>query len=154
MSDLRTVFIDFGGDLAVSGPSLEEDDGLETAVAISLFTDRRVREGEQLPRTALPSDAAIERRGWWGDSFPPVEGHMTGSRLWTLVREKQTDAVAERAREMALEALQWMVEDGIARAVNVNAEIVSPGVLGFEVEIVRSDKPMAQYRFESFWRGS
>jgi len=154
MSDLRTLFTGFQGDLVLEGPGLEEDDGLETAVAISLFTDRRVRDGEQLPRTSLPGDVALDRRGWWGDSFPPVEGHLTGSRLWTLAREKQSEAVAERARDVALEALRWLVDDGIARTINVTAEIVKPGVLGLLVEVVRASKPVALYRFDSFWRAS
>lgn len=154
MSDLRTLFTKFQGDLSIVGPDLEEDDGLQTAVAISLFTDRRVREGEQLPRTSMPGDTALDRRGWWGDTFPPVEGHLTGSRLWTLAREKQTDAVVQRARDFALEALRWLLDDGIARAVNVTTEINAPGVLGLLVEVVRPDKPVAQYRFENFWRGA
>jgi phage gp46-like protein len=62
--------------------------------------------------------------------------------------------VLARAREYAREALEWMIEDGVARAVNVTAEIVSNGVLGLGIEIVRSDKPVARYRFESFWKGA
>lgn len=148
MSDIRTVFVDFAGDLTVSGPSLENDDGLETAVVISLFTDRRAKAGDPLP------DGVLNRRGWWGDSFPSVAGDRIGSRLWMLAREKQLPSVLARAREYAIEALQWLIEDGVARAVNVTAEVVRNGVLGLSIEIVRSDKPVAMYRFDSFWSGA
>jgi phage gp46-like protein len=151
LSDLRTAFIDFTGDLVLSGPSLDEDDGLETAVVISLFTDRRAQPGDPLPISAQLAGSP-DRRGWWGDTFPDMPGDRIGSRLWLLNREKQLTSVVERAREYALEALQWLVEDGVARTVNVTAEIVRQGVLGLSVEIVRSDKAVAQYRFKSFWK--
>lgn len=147
MSDIRTVFLDFAGDWTVSGPALAEDDGLESAVVISLFTDRRAQAGDPLP--GAPED----RRGWWGDAFGALDGDRIGSRLWLLNREKQLPAVVERAREYAQEALAWLIEDGIARAVNVTAEIVRTGVLGLRIEVVRADKRVAQYRFESFWKG-
>lgn len=148
MSDLRAVFKDFSGDLVVSGPNLAEDDGLETAVVLSLFTDRRAEDGDPLPGNAE------DRRGWWGDSFPSAPGDRIGSRLWLLNREKQIPVVLTRAREYALEALQWLVDDGVARAINVTAEIVRAGVLGLGIEIVRSDAPVARYRFETFWKAA
>jgi len=148
VSDVRTVFVDFAGDLQISGPSLENDDGLETAVVISLFTDRRAKPGDPLP------DGVLNRRGWWGDSFPSAAGDQIGSRLWMLAREKQLPSVVARAREYALEALQWLIEDGIAREVNVIAEVVRDGVLGLGIDIVRSDQPVAKFRFDSFWKGN
>jgi phage gp46-like protein len=147
MSDIRTVWRSFDGDWQVAGPRLDEDDGLETAVVISLFTDRRALRGDVLP------EPKADRRGWWGDDFPDVPGDRIGSRLWLLSREKQLAAVLARAREYALEALQWLIDDGVARAVNVAAEVVREGVLGLGVEIRRADKPVAQYRFDLFWRG-
>lgn len=148
MSDIRTAFADFAGDWTLAKPGLKEDAGLETAVVLSLFTDRRAQAGDALP------DGSAGRRGWWGDHFAEVEGDRIGSRLWLLSREKQMPAVLARAREYALEALQWLIDDGIARAVNVEAEVVRNGVLGLRIEIVRSDAPVAQYRFETFWKGA
>ena len=151
MSDLRTAFADFGGDLALSGPQLEDDDGLDTAVVISLFTHRRARIGDPLPENVQLAGTP-DRRGWWGDSFATIPGDQIGSRLWLLSREKQLTSVLARAKEYTQEALQWLVEDGIARAVNVTAEIVGNGALGLAIEVARSDKPVAQYRFENFWK--
>lgn len=157
MSDLATVLIQgsdfFGFDWArdTAGPGLAMDDGLQSAVAISLFTDRRA-DINDLP----PSTPGTERRGWWGDSFADVPGDRIGSRLWLLAREKQTKATLLKARDFALEALQWLVDDGVARAVNVDTEWSAdrPGVMLFKVEIVRASKPVNQYQFEAFWRGN
>ncbi|MCW5666468.1 MAG: phage GP46 family protein [Piscinibacter sp.] len=152
MSDLRTWFRDFAGDLQVEGAQLDEDDGLETAVVLSLFTDRRANDDDALPDSA--GQAERERRGWWGDSYAEVTGDRIGSRLWLLSREKQLASVLERARQYADEALRWLVEDGVAREVTVSAEVVRSGVLGLQVEIVRPRVPVSRFRFETFWKGA
>jgi phage gp46-like protein len=147
MSDIRTEFTGFVGDWLLEGPGLKKEDGLETAVILSLFTDRRAKPGDKLP------SAATDLRGWWGDSFPQVRGDQIGSRLWLLARSKQLTEVLNSARDYARESLLWLIEDGIARAVKVDAEIVRTGVLGLAIEITRANKPVAQYRFELFWKG-
>lgn len=148
MSDIRTRFKGFAGDWSILGPSLEGDDGLETAVTISLFSDARAGENDLLP------DPLSGRRGWWGDSFAEIPGDRIGSRLWLLAREKQIAAVLGPAEIYARESLAWLIEDGIARSVKVAAEIAGDGVLGLAVEIARADRPVARYRFEGFWRGA
>lgn len=105
----------FAADLLLDGPVLATESGLRTAVIISLFTDRRARPDDVLP-------AGDDRRGWWGDRHPAVDGDQIGSRLWLLNREKRTPAVLARAREYAAEALAWLVTDGVAAAVRVEAE--------------------------------
>ena len=146
--DIRTVFDadTFSFDWLLARPCLAEDDGLETAVTISLFTDRRANDDDELP-------SGDDRRGWWGDALAEVSGDRIGSRLWLLSREKQLPDVLSRAREYALEALQWLVDDGVARSVNVEATSVRQGVLGLTVTIARTRGETARYRFESFWKG-
>jgi phage gp46-like protein len=147
MTDIRTIFNNFSGDWLMVGPEFDPDDGLQTAVVISLFTDRRAEPDDELP-------SGDDRRGWWGDTFAEIEGDKIGSRLWLLSREKQLASVLNRAREYSLEALQWLIDDGVASSINIEAEIVRPGMLGLSVEIKRPVKPPVQYRFETFWKGN
>lgn len=151
MTDIRTVFIDLGTpiDYAIDALGLTEDDGLETAVVLSLFTDRRAEDDDRLPE---PGDT--DRRGWWADAFPEIEGDRIGSRLWLLNREKQTQDVANRAREYAEEALAWLVDDGIASRIEVEAAFVRAGVLGLGVAIHRPDIPAVEHRFNVLWEGT
>jgi len=148
--DIRTTFISFeqGADFAIGELGLSEDDGLETAVILSLFSDRRAEADDELPF------GETDRRGWWGDAWPDTDGDRIGSRLWLLHREKQTQDVVLRAREYAQEALAWLVEDGVAARVEVDAEIVRRGVLGLTVRIFRPESTVARFRFEAFWRGA
>ena len=148
MADIRTLWSDLGGDWRLAGASLDDDDGLETAVILSLFTDRLADPGD----TGLATTA---RRGWWGDAYAESAGDLIGSRLWLLAREKRTPVVLSRAELYAREALQWLVDDGVASSVTVQAQ--SQGQLGevlaLTVAITRSTKPVVQFRFESFWKG-
>lgn len=147
MTDIRTIFVDMikGADFALNALGLVEDDGLQTAVFISLFTDRRANADD-----VLPGDAS-DKRGWWADAYPLAPGDKIGSRRWLLSREKQLQSVLTRCKEYDEEALKWLVDDGIAQSVRVEAFIARAGVLGEIIEIVRPDKTHAQYRFESLW---
>lgn len=147
MADIALIFTDYGGgDLAMSGQDLLRDDGLESAVLVSLFTDRRASV-EQL----RGGDDASDLRGWWGDFNPAAEGDRTGSLLWLLRREKQTRETLARARQYAEQALAWMVEDRVARAVTVQTSYMAAGVLRIDVEITRPSGPPTQYRYDYEW---
>lgn len=150
MTDIRTVFVDFdhGADLAVEQFALAADDGLETAVILSLFTDARASDDDPLPF------GENDRRGWWADAFPTVDRDRIGSRLWLLRREKQTQETLNRAREYAEEALAWMVADGVARGVEVESFVVRNGVLGLSVVIQRPDASVARFRYETLWKAN
>lgn len=121
----------FTFDLALNanGSDLAADDGLRSAVLVSLFTDRRANSDDVLP------DGTDDRRGSWQDQYPDLDGDLQGSRLWLLAREKQLPDVLQRAQAYAEEALAWLLADGVARAVTVTAEWVASGMLGLLVDI-------------------
>lgn len=101
---------------------------LQTAVTISLFTDRRAAADDDVPPNA-------DKRGYWGDSFPRKPGDLIGSRLW-LLRRNGKDAV-RRTKLYAEEALAWMIEDGVAESVTATPTKLSPGILLLDVVIIR-----------------
>lgn len=129
------------GDLAM-------DDGLETAVILSLFSDRRAQDGDVLP--GGPSGWGGDRRGWWGDALTPDA--PLGSRLWLLSREKTLPETAARARTYAQEGLAWLRRAGIAERVNVTAQAV-PAESRVEVGVAveRPDGTQVEYRWRNLW---
>lgn len=147
MSDIRLILNeDMLGDFVVENNDLAIDDGLETAVIISLFTDARAQTDDVIP------DGSGDPRGWWGDSVANDGGDQTGSRLWLLDREKQLTSVLQRAEQYARESLQWMLDDQVVAEVDVEAEIVSEGVLGIGIKLFRPRGDAVQYRYEYAWR--
>ena len=114
MNDVALIYENGCFDIQVKDGDLVSDDGLETAIIISLFTDRRATT-EQLP------SGITTRKGWWGDLFPDVDKDQIGSRLWTILREKRINSTLVRAEEYCNEALEWTIEDGVASEVSVTA---------------------------------
>lgn len=143
--DAGLIWKEMGADLAIEDLQLVREDGLKTAVILSLFVDRRAKPDDVLP------DNTGDRRGWWADAYSDVDGDKYGSRLWLLSREKQLPSVLMRAKEYAQEALDWMVEDGVAESVSVETWFVRIGVLGLQIRIVRPNAPAVEYRFQYLW---
>jgi phage gp46-like protein len=114
--DLRLQWTGQGADLVLAGADLATDDGLETAVIVSLFTDRRAEPDD------APPGGPDDRRGWWADAYADPSDGKIGSRLWLLAREGTGSEALGHAEEFASEALAWMVEDGVAESIAVAAE--------------------------------
>jgi phage gp46-like protein len=146
MADAAMVMTENGGALMLAGLDLARDDGLETAVIISLFTDRRASV-EQIP-VELPQD---DLRGYWGDIANATPSDQTGSLLWLLVREKQLPQVLGRAQQYCREALSWMIDDLVATRVEVSAEFVAQGWMLILVDIFRPTGSPVRYRFNYEW---
>jgi phage gp46-like protein len=116
---------------------------LGTAVMISLFTDATAGADDVIP------DGSGDPRGWWGDEG---EDRPIGSKLWLLTRSKQTATVLALAKAYIEQALQWLIDDGVATSVGVATEWSRPGFLGGMVEISRSSGPRAAVRFDWAWK--
>lgn len=132
-----------------STQDLESDEGLETAVIISLFSDRRAKEDD-----VLPDPNSTDRRGWWGDLVSDIENDQIGSRLWLLNREKTLESVLVKAKEYAQEGLQWLVSDGVAAKVSVETErqgIAGNDWLAIKVKIQKIDGNIEGFNFELQW---
>lgn len=149
-------------DFLLGNGQLATDAGMRTAILISLFTDARASDDEQLP------EAGTDRRGWWGDAFArdarPAAGtardpFRIGSMLWLLSRAKITARSLAQAQQASEEALAWLLRDGIASAVRVVVEAQvrpfqgTPDMLAIAVEIDRPGGPNRQ-RFDFVWSAS
>lgn len=127
-------------DLSLLTGGLKETTSLETAVFISLFTDHRAGVDDVLPEDAgVQSLLPPDRRGWCGDALPEVPGDKIGSRLWLLKRAKQTEETRRRAIFYAEEALQWMIDDGLALEISVAAEWAAFQYLRLTVDLLQAD---------------
>lgn len=145
LADLALVWGRSSADFALIDSDLASDAGLETAVLLSLFTDRRALD-DDLPPSGDPSD----RRGWWADEFATVEGDKIGSRLWLLDRSVRNVETARRAEEYAREALAWLIEDGVVSSVDVTIETTTQNLL-IGLELHRPGRDSVSIRFAHAW---
>ncbi|MGV8000574.1 phage GP46 family protein [Photorhabdus temperata subsp. temperata] len=125
-------------DWLVGNGDLVTGDDLQTAMIVSLFTDRQARSDDEIDGT--------DRRGWWGDVG---SDYQIGSRLWLIRRQKLTTAVALKAEDYAREALQWMLDDGVVASVNIHTQIVYPNRLNMIIRYHRPGREAEDLRF--FW---
>jgi phage gp46-like protein len=149
MTDIAILWQqDFHGDfeIADTGDDLKTDDGLQTAIFISLWTDRRVNEDETLPF------GETDRRGYFGDNYADVPGDQIGSRLWTLDRAKQMQQSMIDARTYCEEALQWLKDDGVCDSFTV--EVTNPEFQTWiiTVKIYKPDTDPATYKYNYNWQ--
>lgn len=128
------------GDWQTGGGGLLDGNDLETAILISLFTDRLARTDD-----AIDSD---DRRGWWGDTGSE---YPIGSRLWLLRREKLTTKVALKAEDYANEALVWLLDDGVVTAISTNAQIMYPNRLNLIISYQQPAQTQASVKFSWVW---
>lgn len=140
--DIGLSLIDGCFDVEIKNGDVVRDDGLETAVTISLFTDRRVTEEEK-------PYLANSKRGYWGDLFSEIDGDKMGSRLWTLEREKRTTEVLRRAEDYTREALQWLIDDGVVLSISAISSYDDNKFLNIDVKII---KPLGnESRYKVLW---
>lgn len=123
---------------------LVADEGLETSVLLSMFTDRRAEDGEPVP------GSESDRRGWWADEFLESPGDRMGSRRWLLSRAAMRRGIEEREVAYTEQGLRWMLEDRVASSVDVEATR-SGDRLETRVRIQRPGRGELDFRFAHAW---
>ncbi|MDR5757031.1 phage GP46 family protein [Caballeronia sp. LZ035] len=126
-----------------SGGFLQTGNDLQTAVLLSLFTDRVANSDDFIP------DGTGDPRGWWGDVG---EDTPIGSRLWLLDRSKQTQEVLNNARDYITEALQWLVDDGVVASMDVQTEWTRDTFLGAQIMLYQPAGPGVALTFAWAWQ--
>lgn len=119
------------------------DPGLETAILISLFSDRRAGNEE-----IIPDMSGDDRRGWWGDTLTEVP---VGSKLWLLSREKTSGTLNALIEEYTVDALKWMITDGIAKSIKCAATRIGTHHYRIETKLERSTRNDITFTYFYNW---
>ena len=128
-------------DIDILGNDVLRDPGLETAVLISLFTDKRAELSEEL------SDRSDDRRGWWADT----SDDKIGSKLWLEHRSGMTDDVPAKLEAHARDSLQWMITDGVMKSMDVSTERISEQEYRITVKLLQPDGQRKFYKYSFNW---
>jgi len=109
-------------DLEVGEQDFGTVDGLETAIAVLLFTDAR----------ATPEDVQdpTKRRGWLGNVLRETE---LGGMLWLWSQIKNTQEMQNKIQVWAEQSLQPLIDDGLASEIIV--DVAQEGVRGVNLQI-------------------
>jgi phage gp46-like protein len=119
----------YHADWVQNGSVLETGNDLQSAIIISLFSDRIAAVGDVIP------DGSNDPRGWWADD--PT--YPIGSRMWLLKRSKQIPETSQLAYTYIAEALQWLIDDQVVAGFDISVSWPSRGVLGAQVTAYKQD---------------
>ena len=150
MTDIRVTWdpLELVGDWVLFGSVLDTRRELASAVAVAIMTDGLAFEDDIIP------DGTNDRRGVWSD-HEADEIHQawgSGSRLWLLSREKQTERTRARAEQYISDAVRPFVTYGIADDFAVRAYWFRHEALGCEVDLFRKRGGNVLLRYEPLWR--
>ena len=127
-----------GNDATDPTNQLSYGNDLATAVIISLFTDAQAGPDDVIP------DGSTDPRGWWGG---PI-----GSKIWIFTdRGKATDDLPGQVTAAASDALQWMIDDGVATSIDTAAAYTAPGQMMLTVTVHRGNGAALALQFANFW---
>jgi len=128
-SGLYDFAIDTKGDILTA-------ESFDTAILYSLFGERRASATEVQPPQL--------RRGWIGNDAD----FENGSKLWLFTQARLTRTNLNRIADEATKALQWLVDDGFAVAIDGVDAYVSGGRPFLDVTIRRSRDKVARNSFD------
>ncbi|MBS1015400.1 phage GP46 family protein [Acetobacter persici] len=115
---------------------VETGQDLITAIQISLLSDR-----------AAEADwtYSLDKRGWWGDAD---NDRPLGSKLWTLayLPAANTQTYLGRAEGYAIEALSWLIDDGICKDVDCDASYADSDLM-LNITLTKADNSTLQYAY-------
>jgi phage gp46-like protein len=138
------------GDISYESGDLVREDGLTSAVILSLFCDSRAGDDSGI----TDPDA---RRGWWGDGLTETESVSgLGSNLWLLSREKVTTQTINLCEQYILDALQWMIDDGVVQRLEVDVDVERGGtaitpILAASIRLYFADGDSQVIAFADLW---
>jgi phage gp46-like protein len=106
---------------------IKSSDTFDTAIVVSLFTDRRADASEILQ----PEN----RRGWIGDESTP--GIEIGSKLWLYNQSRLTQTTLNGMIDAARSALRWFVTEGLLESLTSAGSIVDSDEIQLLVSLKR-----------------
>jgi phage gp46-like protein len=120
---------------------IRTDEFFDTAILYSLFGERRAAPDEVVDPE--------RRRGWIGND----SDFENGSKLWLLYQARLTRDTLNRVEDEASKALQWLVDDGYAVAIEDVSATVNNGQVLLGLTIRRSRDRIVR-RFYELWEAT
>ena len=139
-------------DLCVAGGGFAVEQGLDTAIFMSLFFDARADDDDAENPTGDKTFGDVDARGWWGTELLRAAGLLGpdeeyGSHLWRFRRAKLTPRTLEGLVRACDEALVWLVSSGIASKVDVSIRVVVQGRADLLIVVHRNVGAPVQFSF-------
>lgn len=138
-SDDRGIY-----DVQINGSDFASSEGFETAIPTSYFTDARA--------PAVQVQEAQDRRGWVGNILSVDLERELGGLLWILDQARITEDTLNFTKSFAQDSLQWLIDDGVARLVQITVEREGVDTIRIFTNITTIDNTVLRY--VTLWRST
>lgn len=96
-------------------------------------------------RELVLMSVGTDKGRWWADE-------ELGSELWKLRQSGKIDGkTAGTVRQMILDCLQWLIDDGLAKAIECETEWADKTRINWSVKITKPDG--SDIKVEDCWNG-
>lgn len=130
-------------DIVIENGDFANEDGLDTAIWVSLFTDSRADVSQVL----VPEN----RRGWMGNLVSEIPERQLGGLLWLAEQRRLNQDTLNENIDHVRKSLEWMVIDGIAVEMDVIGQIIPRTGIAANVTITSKDGVTSNHYIE-LWR--
>jgi phage gp46-like protein len=131
--------------LAESSGDLGTVQGFEEAIKLSLFSNSRLADSQV--------KNPFNRGGWVGNILDTnkqaIVGRELGGKTFQAEAAKATQDTLNKARDAAKKSLNWMIEDGICRDIQVQTVFIKQRDLQYTIDIVARDG--VKYSYTYLW---
>lgn len=140
----KEIKLSFNGgfDIDIENGDFANEDGFDTAIWVSLFTDARA----SLAQVILPQN----RRGWLGNV---LSDRQLGGTLWLSEQRRLNQDTVNETIDHIRKALSWLIDDKIAISVDVSAYIVAAHGIATDIRITSIDGVTSQH-FIELWKAT
>ena len=123
-------------DVGIGEQDLLFTEGMETAVAVLLFTDARAASSEVMEPSL--------RRGWVGNIFAKRE---LGGKLWLAEQVRNVQEVRNKIKVWAENSLQPLLDDGIVADIEVTVQERDARSINLIIEILAKDNQREKFKY-------
>jgi len=143
MTDISLIYdnTQLSGGYSIANGDLATGGDLYNAIYISLLTWRKPSDTDLV-------DKSTYQHGFWADAYT---GLTTGSRLYLLQNSKLNYETASRAKTYITEALQWMIDQGVAEKIIIKTDIPALNTLMIYIDIYKTDGTNTVVKFDNLW---
>ena len=118
-------------------------DGLDTAFALTFFTNQRASQSEV--------SAPEYRQGWWGNLFS-INNLEIGSKIWLLYQAVNSQKTLLQAIDYAQKSYQWLIDFNYADNVEVSATQTRDNI-SLTITLIKNNNVITQRVFD-LWQNT
>lgn len=119
------------------------DDSLETALIVSILSDRRADNSQVSQREF--------RRGWIGDLVTTLPGFKLGSHIWLSEQARITQETLTTIQDSAEKSLDWMLSAGLIIEVKAKASITTKSSILLLITVTSPNESISAIAF-NLWK--